>query len=287
MSGRGGGRGGPRGGGGRGRGHSRGRGSRSTPKATHRTPAASAKQQQRQRRLEREAAAADALAAEAQLGPVSFGFVRGTNPDRWNTKWQQRHPGRPLTFEALGEDPLHSDPGQAVLDAGGVLLVRAPAVAAPRSDRSGKALHAVKLYDEKIGLIVARDSDFVKLTELDDLGLLDLEMLLDHPGHLPGWPEPTPWADPSYAPRSVAEACELVATGLGSALAALPLAQHVTDRKLHRVIPLAEMLTRRDGSGDTALPKTAVFAVWHTAHDSNTVQELVGMLRGRTAHSSR
>ena len=216
--------------------------------------------------------------AEEELGPFPFGFVRGTTPEKWVKRWRERHPARPLTAEALGEFPLESLPGQSILADGGVLLVRATHGTIP-AFAGDNELHAVKLYEEKVGLIAAKDTDFAELDELTDLSLLGLSMLLDYEGYDASWPQPTAWVDPAYRPHSAAGAAELIATGMGVTLAPLTLARHVTQRRAHTVVPI-------NVSSDE-LPGTSVWAVWRRDRDSAQTQELAGILRGRTARSSR
>lgn len=230
------------------------------------------------RRAQREA---EALEREQYGEPIPFGFVRGSAPEKWADRWHARHPHAPLTMQALGERPLEMADGAAVLRAGGVLLVRAPSATAPARtaiDGQTQPLHAVKLYEEAIGLLTEKNADFADIGEISELELLGLTTLLDHPEHLAGWPAASPWQNPEWAPHTAAQAAELVSTGLGAMLAPLPLARHISKRREHSVIPLADNLD---------LPTTAIYVVWLQTLDSPRMQELVGLFRGRSARSSR
>ncbi|MGO1570557.1 MAG: LysR substrate-binding domain-containing protein [Canibacter sp.] len=271
--------------GGKGRGSARsGRGARGRGVDRHsakrRTASATPTQREKQEaaRKARDLAAKEMRQAEAALGPFPFGFVRGTSPEKWATRWRQRHPSRPLTFEPLGEFPLTSMRGLEILAEGGLLLVRAPNGTRPDSF-AADTVHAVKLYDERVGVIAAKGSDFAELDELTDLTLLNLSMVLDYEGYDPAWPEATEWVDPSYRPEHAQGAAELVATGMGVTLAPLTLARHVSKRREHVVIPVTVSVEE--------LPGTAIWAVWRRDRDCEDIQELAGIFRGRTARSSR
>jgi DNA-binding transcriptional LysR family regulator len=269
-------------GGHRGRRGARNAHSKRAPENKHKTPAHSAANSKQslkqQRHQERQQAERERLAEEAALGPFPFGFVRGTSPEKWAERWRTRHPGRPLTFEPLGEFPLESTSGRAIIDAGGVLLVRAPSSTPPSNADSDSQLLAVRLYEEHLALLTFRGSEFEELDEVDDLALLGLHMLLDYEGHLATWPAPTEWGDPSWRPTSASGAAELVATGLGSALMPLTLARHIAKRREHRVVPLRDGLIHSPA---------AIYAVWRSDLDGPEQQELLGVLRGRTSRSSR
>lgn len=267
--------------GGRGR-SARGARGRGVDRHSAKRLATSASRTQREKqeaaRIARERAAKEVRQAEAALGPFPFGFVRGTSPEKWATRWRQRHPSRPLTFEPLGEFPLSNTRGREILADSGLLLIRAPHGERPTTVETDK-IHAVKLYDEQVGLIAAKGTDFAELDELNDLSLIQLSMLLDYEGHDAAWPTPTEWVDPSYRPKNAEGVAELVATGMGVALAPLPLARHVSKRREHVVVPVTV--------SETDLPGTAIWAVWRQDRDGEAMQELAGIFRGRTARSSR
>lgn len=155
-----------------------------------------------------------------------------------------------------------------------VLLERAaPGVVPAGSYGEGRARHAVLLYEEAVALVLAADHD--DLGEIDE-ATLELVDLLDYPGLPPQWPEPIPWASADLAPASIAQALDLVAAGLGGILLPLPLARHLVDKHSHAVLPVM-----------APLPGTGIWATWATERDGEEIQQLIGIMRGRTPRSSR
>ena len=208
-------------------------------------------------------------------GSLRLGFVRGSAPTKWARRWQEAQPESPLELVPLDESPLDSAAGQELLASGGLLLVRGASTEPPRF---ADPLHAVRLYDEAVALVTTADAELGELPEISDLDLLRGVSLLQHPAHNPLWPKALPWQDPSWEPRTAAELTELVATGQDAALLPLPLARHTAKHKQLRVIPVAAEL---------GLAQTAIWAVWLERHNSDELQNLVGVLRGRRAASSR
>ncbi|MBK0420083.1 LysR family transcriptional regulator [Leucobacter sp. CSA1] len=206
--------------------------------------------------------------------PLRLGFARGIAPSRWAKRWAAASPGHPLELVpidvAFGPAPDHGVAAQAApLD---VMLERAM----PR-ERPAESRHAVHLYTESLALVVAVDHELAEHDSVD-LGDLELVPLLDHSDHAPGWPDPEPWADPSWAPTDAVAALRLVATGLGGILLPLPLARHLANKREHAVLPVTD---------DDRLPGSSVWATWARDRDAADVQQLAGVLRGRTARSSR
>lgn len=224
----------------------------------------------------RPASASKAAAATAPaLPPLRLGFVRGVAPNKWAERWARAVRGQQLELVpiALAEvDVAHSK-----VD---VLLERtAPGVAPPGADQNPRTRHAMRLYEESIALVVAADHELAERAEvaLEDLALLPL---LDHPDHHDGWPAVQRWKDSDWVPLDAEGTLELVATGMGGALMSLPLARQVCGKRIHAVIPVVH-------EGCALLPGTQVWATWSVERDADDVQRLMGVLRGRTAHSSR
>lgn len=156
-------------------------------------------------------------------------------------------------------------------------LAPEPGSLEPPGAPAAPSRHAVHLYTERIALVLPADHEFADETSIDiaDLGLV---ALLDHPNHAPDWPNAQPWADPSLMPGDVAGILDLVAAGLGGALLPLPLARHLTRKREHATLEL---------TGAPSLAGTDVWATWAARRDGEDVQQLAGVLHGRTARSGR
>jgi len=187
----------------------------------------------------------------------TIGFVTGATPDKWAERWRERH------RERLELVPVTEDEQEARVRSGEVdmCLVRLPV------DREG--LHAVRLYDELPVAVMSVDNE---LSLLDELTLGDLaEEQLVRP-HRSGW---TPQAEQlDWPPMSEQDAVETVAGGTGIVLLPMSVArlQHRKD-VTHRVV--------------TDLEPTTIALVWPVDRDDERAQAFVGVVRGRTARSSR
>ena len=69
-----------------------------------------------------------------------------------------------------------------------------------------------------------------------------------------------------------------VGTGAGAILLPLPLARHLAGKRTHAVIPVYD---------EKPLMGTQIWATWSVERDAGDVQQLVGIMRGRTARSQR
>ena len=190
--------------------------------------------------------------------PFRVGFVTGATPDKWAGVWRQRYPR-----EALELVPVTEPEQESALRLGSVdmALVRLPV------DRDG--LHAITLYDE-LPVVVASHEHVVAVAEGVVLADLDDEQLV-HP-HRSGWRPAAPQlAWPTMTER---EAIETVAAGTGIVIVPMSVAR-LYHRKdvVHRPV--------------TDLEPTTVALAWLVAGDDERAQRFVGVVRGRTARSSR
>ncbi|WP_449385908.1 LysR family substrate-binding domain-containing protein [Cellulomonas soli] len=200
----------------------------------------------------------------ASSTPSSFRLllVPGVNPDRWLRVWAERLPDHPVELvHAAPRDQLavlHD--GRA--DAG---LVRLP------TDRTG--LQVVELWTERTVVVVPRDHVLTVVEEVDPADLAD-ETLLVPADDLIGWADAPGDRFAGDPPATTADALDLVAAGIGALLLPQSLARlhHRTDLTYRPV---------RDA------PTTGVGLAWLRWSDDELVQELVGIVRGRTAGSSR
>jgi DNA-binding transcriptional LysR family regulator len=186
-----------------------------------------------------------------------LGFVTGATPDKWARVRRER------SRERLELVPLtEAEQGQA-LRAGDVdmAIVRLPV------DRDG--VHLIPLYDEVPVVVLARDH-YLSLAE--DVSLEDLaeeQLVLPHRS---GW---TPAVEQlAWPPMSEKDAVETVAAGTGIAILPLSVA-----RLLHRKDAVHRPV--RD------LDPTSVGLAWLIERDDERTQAFVGIVRGRTANSSR
>ncbi|SJN09835.1 transcriptional regulator, LysR family, putative [Leucobacter sp. 7(1)] len=204
--------------------------------------------------------------------PLRLAFARGMAPSRWAERWAQVS-GVPLELVPVNIAYGRNDRVESDVTLERVLPSELPAGNA----EPGRTRHAIQLYTEKLSLVVARDHEFAEqdAVSLDDLATV---ALLDHPLHPAEWPAPQPWADPSWMPTTLRAALQLVATGSGGIILPTMLARHLSDKREHALLTITDA---------DALPSTTVWATWDVARDAADVQELVGVLRGRTARSSR
>ncbi|MFF4617857.1 LysR family substrate-binding domain-containing protein [Nonomuraea jabiensis] len=188
-------------------------------------------------------------------------YVPGVTPAKWVNIWSERMPDVPITLAAV-------PPAEAVgllrdggADAG---FVRLPV------DRDG--LSVIPLYVETTVVVVPKDHAVAAVDEVTPADLADDEVL--HPLDdtiewtvRPGLPAFT-------RPATTAEAIELVAAGAGLLL--VPQS-------------LARLYHRRDLTYRPVLdaPQSQVALAWPTDATTDLVEDFIGIVRGRTANSSR
>ncbi|GAA2866074.1 LysR family substrate-binding domain-containing protein [Microbacterium arabinogalactanolyticum] len=192
---------------------------------------------------------------------LRLGLVPGTTPGRWIDTWKERMPHVelelvPMSFAEQREQLAEVD----------LALVRLPVARA-------EDLHVIPLYDELPVVIAAKESH---LMAADDLTADDLagEVLI------------TPGDDvlgtldlPTVAPRfptieTTEDAVATVASGVGILVVPMSLA------RLHKRKD-ADYRILRDG------PISTVALAWPRDVTTPDVETFVGIVRGRTANSSR
>lgn len=188
---------------------------------------------------------------------LRVGFVTGTTPDKWARVWRDRHRG------GLELVPVTEQDQEALLRDGSLdmCLVRLPV------DRDG--LHLIPLYDEVAVVVVPQDHFATAGTEVDLADLADEQLVLPHAS---GWTPQAPQLD--WPQMSEREAIEVVAAGSGVAVVPMSVAR-LFSRKDVAVRPV------------TDLPPTTVGLAWLVERDDEVTQEFVGVVRGRTANTSR
>ena len=185
-------------------------------------------------------------------------FVTGTTPDKWARAWRDQRRGR------LELVPVTEADQEAVVRRGEVdmAFVRLPL--------DTDDLHVVRLYDEVPVVVAGRDHLVAAADGTVTLDDLDEEQLVLP--HRSGWRPSAEQLD--WPPMPEQEAIETVAAGTGVALVPMSVARlHHRRDVVHREV--------------ADLAPTTVALVWLRERDDETTQAFVGVVRGRTAHSSR
>jgi DNA-binding transcriptional LysR family regulator len=189
-------------------------------------------------------------------------YVAGVTPGKWARIWAERRPHVPLELVTASTDEAVALVRTGAVDAA---LVRAPI------DRTG--LHLIPLYTETTVAVVPADH---LLTAAEEATLADLadEVVLHPLDDTLVWSGDRPGRPAAYTPATTAEAVELVAAGTGLLVVPQSLARLHHRRDL-TYRPLADA------------PTSSVGLTWPDAENSELMEELIGVVRGRTAHSSR
>jgi DNA-binding transcriptional LysR family regulator len=194
--------------------------------------------------------------------PATFRLlvVPGVTVDKWTRAWSERLPEVDLRLE-----PTEAADAPALLSAGADAgLIRLPV--------DPLAFHAIPLYTEATVVIVPREhliaaADQVTVADLADETLLSP---LDDVLTWPAFPAPV-LAD---RPATTAAAVELVAAEVGVLVVPQSLARAYHRKDLtYRVV--------------TDAPASSVALVWVRDRHTDLVEEMIGIVRGRTANSTR
>ncbi len=202
------------------------------------------------------------VAAPVVTGPFRLGAIPGATPGKWIDLWNDRLPGIALELVALAVADQRRALDAAEVDAA---LVRLPIEAG--------GLNVIPLYDEVPVVVTAAESH---LTAADDLGLDDLsgEIVIAAEDDVLGIRVPGAVAPKFAPPADTGEAIATVAAGVGVVIVPMSLARlHQRKDVEHR--PL------RDG------PVSTVALAWVAERTTPAVEAFVGIVRGRTANSSR
>lgn len=192
----------------------------------------------------------------------TLGVVPGATPGKWITAWRERLPHVELVLRPIAVAEQLAQLASGELDAA---LVRLPL--------EGEQFHIIRLYDETPVAIVSADSH---LTAVDELALSDLagEVVIVPDDDVLGAQVPGGIAPAFPAPVDTEQAVETVATGVGVVLAPMSLA------RLHARKDVASRPVRD-------APVSTMALAWPREAGSADVDTFVGIVRGRTAHSSR
>ncbi|WP_340538422.1 LysR family substrate-binding domain-containing protein [Nocardioides sp. GXZ039] len=188
---------------------------------------------------------------------LRVGFVTGTTPDKWARNWRDRR-AEPLDLVPITEDQQEPMLLDGSLD---MALVRLPI------GRDG--VHLIPLYDEVAVAVAGTEHLIAAADEVELADLSDEQLVLPHRS---GWVPAAPQLD--WPPMTPKEAIETVAAGTGVVIVPASVA------RLH---------SRRDvvARPVTDLAPTSVGLAWLIDRDDELCQAFVGVVRGRSARSSR
>ncbi|KUO07869.1 LysR substrate-binding domain-containing protein [Streptomyces sp. DSM 15324] len=198
---------------------------------------------------------------QADSPSFRLAYVPGVTPAKWVRIWEERLPDTPLTL-------LQVAPAEAceMLRGGAAdaAFLRLPV------DRT--VFSAIPLYTETTVVVVPKDHVITAAEEitLDDLA----DEVVIHPlDDVLGWSE-LPGEPAFERPRTTEDAIELVAANIGVLIVPQSLA------RLHH---------RRDLTYRTLVdaPQSAVALSWPEEATTDLVEDLIGIVRGRTVNSTR
>lgn len=188
---------------------------------------------------------------------LRLAFVPGATPDKWARGWRDRF------REPLELLPVEEAEQLAVLSDGRADMVLA------RLPVDDEDLFCIPLYEELPVVVVASDHAAAAYDELSAADLADEQFVLGVPDGVQPTTEQLP-----FPPMSVREAVEVAASGTGVLVVPMSVARlHHRKDVVHRVV--------------VDLPTTRVGLAWRKEVDDERTQAFVGIVRGRTARSSR
>ncbi|MEV6943166.1 LysR family substrate-binding domain-containing protein [Streptomyces sp. NPDC051172] len=188
-------------------------------------------------------------------------YVPGVTPAKWVRIWNERLPDIPLNLLAVPAAEASDVLRAGGADAG---LVRLPV------DRT--FFSAIPLYTETTVVVVPKDH---VITAADEVTVEDLaDEVLFHPlDDVFDWDRPP--GEPAFErPATTEDAVELVAAGVGLLVVPQSLAR-LYHRKDLTYRPLV------DG------PASSIALAWPEEATTDLVEDFIGIVRGRTANSSR
>lgn len=195
--------------------------------------------------------------------PFRVAFVAGVSPDKWSKRWRERYPEAPLDLTMVGPDEQLD-----VLRTGkaSMSFVRLPV------DRDG--LHVIPLYEELSVAVVSVEDDLSLHEQLTVADLAGHQLVTD-PADLPAWSAVATVERLPYPAMSAKDAVEVVASGEGS-VAVMPMS-------LARLHHRKDVVARELADG----PLHPVGIAWRRDDEDPRIETFVGIVRGRTAQSSR
>ncbi|WP_409047965.1 LysR substrate-binding domain-containing protein [Microbacterium sp. HA-8] len=192
-----------------------------------------------------------------------LGAIPGATPGTWIDRWRERMPGVDLVLTPLSVAAQRTALLDGAVDAA---LVRLPI------DRD--ALHVIVLYEETPVVVFAADSHLAAADELEAADLDGEVRIVPQDDVLPALVLPSTVAPSFAAPVDTGEAIATVATGVGIVVVPMSLARlHHRRDVAHRPLAGAE--------------PSPVALAWPAERTTPDVEAFVGIVRGRSANSSR
>lgn len=190
-----------------------------------------------------------------------LGAVPGATPGKWIDTWKQRMPR--VSLELV---PIEAASQRAALEGLDAALVRRPV-------DDPDELHVIPLYEEVTVVVASAESHLMAADELtaDDLAG---EVLITPADDVLG-PLGLPTAEPKFPQLpTTADAVATAASGVGIVVVPMSLA------RLHQ---------RKDAGYRPLLdaPTSSVGLAWLRDRTTEDVETFIGIVRGRTANSSR
>ncbi|SEM05752.1 LysR family substrate-binding domain-containing protein [Streptacidiphilus jiangxiensis] len=191
-------------------------------------------------------------------------YVPGVTPAKWARVWTDRLPETPLDLVLVQAGAAEPAVRSGDADAG---LVRLPV------DKTD--LHAIPLYTETTVVVMPKDHRLAEAAEVPVAELAE-ELVLHPQDDVLGWDGQPPGQAAKERPETTKDALELVAAGIGVVLVPQSLARLHHRRDLtYRPVP----------EGDA--PQSQIALAWRQDRGSELVEEMIGIVRGRTVNSSR
>jgi DNA-binding transcriptional LysR family regulator len=221
----------------------------------------------RLRLAEDDLASLEASGPEDGAAAFTIGITPGVTVSKWTRVWADRMPHLPLKVLRTDVDDQVTALHDGRVD---VSFVRLPV------DKTG--LSTIPLYSEVAVVMVPKDH---AATVLDAVSVADLvdEHLLQDPDTVPEWRDAAATARtverrPLPEMRTTADAVALVAAGIGIVIVPQSVAR-LNHRKDVTYLPVVDVA-----------PYPVALA-WLAEHTTGEIEEFIGIVRGRSAQSSR